>query len=245
MSFQAVRKIKGIAEAFTKIPEGTDTTALLKGFAQDVAQWWSSMDYNRNSVADESPWITFSAIRFLEGYLKPNMEVFEFGSGGSTLFFRKRVKHVTSIEHHREWFEVLSKHIKELPVKNTTLMLIEPEKDAAPIPDSALSEPVLYRSSDGNYRTQSFRSYASAIDRYEDGKFDLVTVDGRARNSCFLHALKKVKVGGYLMLDNSERNEYGPCFKEMQKLKWEKVSFTGLIPYTSLFSRTTFWKRTQ
>ena len=33
------------------------------------------------------PWISYGAIDFLDGYLKPDMTVYEYGSGGSTLFF--------------------------------------------------------------------------------------------------------------------------------------------------------------
>jgi hypothetical protein len=35
----------------------------------------------------ELPWISYAAIDFLDGYLKPDMTVYEYGSGGSTLFF--------------------------------------------------------------------------------------------------------------------------------------------------------------
>ena len=33
-------------------------------------------------------------------------------------------------------------------------------------------------------------------------------VDGRARNGCIFHCIKKVKNGGIVILDNSERVEY-------------------------------------
>ncbi len=32
------------------------------------------------------PWITFPAMRWLHGHLRPSMSVFEWGSGGSTVF---------------------------------------------------------------------------------------------------------------------------------------------------------------
>jgi hypothetical protein len=49
------------------------------------------------------PWYTYPAIRFLERRVKPSTEVFEYGMGYSTLWWAKRVAHVTSCEHDQEW----------------------------------------------------------------------------------------------------------------------------------------------
>jgi hypothetical protein len=51
------------------------------------------------------PWITYPALRFLEPRLSRSMEVFEFGSGNSTLWWAERVARVTSCEHDAQWFE--------------------------------------------------------------------------------------------------------------------------------------------
>jgi hypothetical protein len=51
------------------------------------------------------PWITYSSLRFLEPRLNPEMEVFEFGSGASTLWWARRARSVVSCEHDREWLE--------------------------------------------------------------------------------------------------------------------------------------------
>ena len=51
------------------------------------------------------PWITYASLRFLESKLSPEMEVFEFGSGASTLWWARRVRRVVSCEDDREWFE--------------------------------------------------------------------------------------------------------------------------------------------
>ncbi len=54
----------------------------------------------------------------------------------------------------------------------------------------------------------SFEKYVRSIDRFIDKSLDLVIIDGRARLSCITHALKKIRPGGYLMLDDSERERY-------------------------------------
>jgi precorrin-6B methylase 2 len=51
------------------------------------------------------PWITYASLRFIESKLSPDMEVFEFGSGASTLWWARRVRHVVSCEDDREWLE--------------------------------------------------------------------------------------------------------------------------------------------
>ncbi|MBI5865097.1 MAG: hypothetical protein HZB38_11440 [Planctomycetes bacterium] len=49
--------------------------------------WKASLD-GASALDDERPWITFAATRFLERAVRPGSRVFEWGSGGSTLFFR-------------------------------------------------------------------------------------------------------------------------------------------------------------
>lgn len=51
------------------------------------------------------PWITLPCIDFLSERLNDGIELLEFGSGNSTLYFAKTAKHVTSIEHDKEWYE--------------------------------------------------------------------------------------------------------------------------------------------
>src|SRR3954452_8270654 len=61
----------------------------------------------------EIPWFSYAAIDFLEPWLRPDMTVCEYGSGGSTLFFARRVKSVFSIEDNPKWFELVSQRLKE------------------------------------------------------------------------------------------------------------------------------------
>jgi len=48
--------------------------------------------------------------------------------------------------------------------------------------------------------------YAEAID--DKGMFDFIVVDGRKRVRCIQHAIPHVKIGGYLILDDSKRIRY-------------------------------------
>ena len=87
----------------------------------------------------------------------------------------------------------------------------------------------------------SFVDYARLIDDYADESFDLVAVDGRARCACVWHARAKVKPGGYLMLDNSDRPFYDPARQYLSD--WEKRDLFGPGPYVDRFWGTTFWRR--
>ena len=58
----------------------------------NYTRWKQSLSPERNSVADESAWINFEALDFLSNWLKPSHRIFEFGGGGSTLFFLKQAQ---------------------------------------------------------------------------------------------------------------------------------------------------------
>jgi precorrin-6B methylase 2 len=54
------------------------------------------------------PWITYPAIEFLSKRLRPDMAVFEYGCGGSTLWWASRVRTVISVEHDAAWARKIS-----------------------------------------------------------------------------------------------------------------------------------------
>ena len=51
------------------------------------------------------PWVTYSFIDFIEDRLTKELEIFEYGSGNSTLWYAKKAKFVTSVEHDKGWHE--------------------------------------------------------------------------------------------------------------------------------------------
>ena len=57
------------------------------------------------------PWLTYPVIFFLERKLKPDMRVFEYGSGNSTLWWSKHVSSIVSCEHYLVWYESFKKNI--------------------------------------------------------------------------------------------------------------------------------------
>jgi hypothetical protein len=69
-------------------------------------------------------------------------------------------------------------------------------------------------------------------------------VDGRARPACLVHGMPKVKVGGLLVLDNSDRDYYLELTLPMIQGKFAPViSNQGASPYSVEFCRTSIWRR--
>lgn len=57
------------------------------------------------------PWITYSAIEFLNTLDLKDCDVFEFGSGSSTLFWASKVRSVTSVEKDSKWYNRIKKKL--------------------------------------------------------------------------------------------------------------------------------------
>ncbi|HSI34205.1 MAG: SAM-dependent methyltransferase [Phycisphaerae bacterium] len=62
-----------------------------------------------DAAGDPVPWITFPAIEYIKQLDLSHARVLEYGSGFSTHFWAKRVKHVTSIEDDKSWYERMSR----------------------------------------------------------------------------------------------------------------------------------------
>ena len=199
--------------------------------------------YQRNTDVFQNaiPWVTFSAIEFLENYLKKDMKVFEFGGGGSTLFFAGRTKELVTVEHDPEWFSALTAQMKTRTDIIWKSYLVPPEPAATGGVDP--SDPTHYVSSGQQYSKKTFRSYASVIDQFPDDYFDLVVVDGRSRPSCTVHSLKKVKPGGLLLIDNADRQYYLKNVNHLLGNFSLVCNDFGPVPYYSFFSQSNIYQR--
>jgi len=82
--------------------------------------WFEAACYYKpiNKNLEPIPWWSYSFNDFFIPRLKSDIEVFEWGSGSSTLFLAKRVKNIISIEHDKSFI------IKDLP-KNAVVKYYE------------------------------------------------------------------------------------------------------------------------
>lgn len=66
-----------------------------------------------NGQGEVVPWYTYSFIHFLEGRVSDSWEVFEYGSGNSTLWWAKHAGRVVATEHNEEWYTYIKDKLPE------------------------------------------------------------------------------------------------------------------------------------
>ena len=152
--------------------------------------------YGRDALHKRQPWITPEALAFLEKYQEGLKTVFEWGSGGSTLWWIDHGMDVITVEGKEKWAARLSSELVKGGLQATMLYIPQDEK------------------------AQTWHNYADAILNYST--FDIVYIDGEAtaRKRSLKHALDKVNPGGMLVLDNS--NWYDDTLDTEQ---WERHDF--------------------
>jgi hypothetical protein len=96
------------------------------GYLYDIG-WINTIDTEQIIDKDNAPlpWVTYPFISFIAGRLNINLQVFEFGSGNSTLYYSKRVSHVDSVENDNFWYE----KIKNTMPGNVSLFYCELAED--------------------------------------------------------------------------------------------------------------------
>lgn len=220
-----------------RIPQCFNIYQLLKYYPA----WQASLNGKTNPLIDEKPWITFAAFDFLKQILTKEMRVFEYGSGGSTVYYAKRVKEVISVEHDQLWNDKVTNYIKLKKYSNVKSYLIQPNLNTTVLNRNP-SDPDSYISDSNIYSAYSFEKYVRHIDNYPDKYFDLISIDGRARPSCIKHSINKVKIGGYILLDNAEREYYHYIHDVMKRMNYICYNYYGPGPYGLNFWQTCIWK---
>lgn len=191
---------------------------------------------------DRIPWLPYMATEYIRGLKLES--VFEWGSGGSTLYFEKlKVSYFVSIEHDYEWYDRVHQEL-EIPNIDHFYRLI-PYESPEIGPDKA--NPMHYKSGSTELGPVNFKKYASAIDEY--GKFDLILIDGMARASCLYHAISHVKEGGCIVLDNVGDRPYYLAQTDYlfgnYEDGWERIVFSGYGPILAYQWSTLILKNTR
>lgn len=143
------------------------------------------------------------------------------------------MRQVISVEHDRDWYSGTLRKIRANHITNSQLHLVEPE-----IKTEGQTEYV--SQTFPQYKNSSFEKYVKFIRNYPDAFFDLVLIDGRSRPFCVYESVVKVRPGGYLVLDNSDRNHYQEAITSLNKYKrWD---YPGFGPFDEAFWQTTIWQ---
>jgi precorrin-6B methylase 2 len=212
----------------------------LRKFIWTVKTFLRGVDIGDKNV----PWIPLTLKIWLDKILKPDMKIYEYGSGLSTIYLSTKVKTIISIEHEKEWFDLTTKELKKKEINNCEYLLIEPESLNEEYFTNINS---LHRSNLVKFHNLHFKKYIESIDSYPDKYFDLIFIDGRARLGCILQSLEKIKSGGFLVLDDSNEKKYKITEKILKG--YERRDFYGITllnPYIYSskisFGKATIWK---
>lgn len=168
------------------------------------------------------PWWTFRSTDLVEKHLaeRPGARVFEWGSGASTAWLSRRAGSVTTVEHDAAWAEIVRPVLRT----NAQVRVVEPTPSTG-APDEVPS------SKDG-FADLDFAAYVGALDETA-GAFDLIVVDGRAREACFAKAVTRLAPDGVLVFDNVDRERYRAAIAASPvpvRVEWTR-GLTPALPY--------------
>jgi len=162
-----------------------------------IRSWFAIYDLEDLRRLDV-PWWTLDAAdevaRFLEE--RPEARVFEWGSGASTFWLARRAVSVHSVEHDVAWAASMA---RDLPANAS----VTPVPAATTKPGGAAA----VTSRKPGFAGLDFSEYVGAIDRV-DGLFDVIVIDGRAREACLPRAIGRLSPDGLIVFDNVERSRY-------------------------------------
>lgn len=198
-----------------------------------LRHWLNSLVRVHDSLAIAElgvPWWTYRAIDFVDAWLlaRPDpIRVFEYGSGASTLWLAERAHEVVTVEHHAGFADVIGPALAEIP--GVTFRLVEP----------ASGGPVRIGSAKPGNAGADFYDYVHAIDD-ESGLFDVVVIDGRAREACLELATSRLRPDGIVIFDNSRRRRYREVIEASELQERRLPGLTPTLPYpdqTSILMR--------
>jgi hypothetical protein len=169
----------------------------------------------------DMPWWTYRAISYVDQWLAARTEpvrVFEYGSGASTAYLRRRADEVYSVENHASFAELIAP------------MLAQAGGCHLEVREGVPSEHPLIGSKKPGYENQDFSHYVAVIDEV-GGEFDLIVIDGRAREACLVAAVPHLKNDGIIIFDNTHRGRYRKAIKASGLQERRLFGLTPTLPY--------------
>lgn len=156
----------------------------------------------------ERPWLIPEAIEKIAPFLSPETRALETGAGASTIWLAQRCREVFTFEDSRPWAEKTIAALAKFGLKNANIIL-DPEYPRTGIPAGTAGG--------------------------ED--FDFILIDGRGRLKTVETVWARLRPGGLLVFDNSERRRYRPGLDFLSRLGWERAD------YGHRKWMTTIWRR--
>lgn len=198
-----------------------------------VRHWLSSLPriHDALAIADlDVPWWTYASIDEIEAWLQARdrpIRVFEWGSGASTVWLATRTDDVHSVEHHPDAVATIAPRLA--PLGTVTLLHVP----------AVASDRPRTRSRKLGSGGLDFTDYVHAIDGVA-GSFDLIVIDGRAREACLAVAVDRLAPDGLIVFDNTYRRRYRRAVAASGLDERVHRGLTPTLPYpdrTSLLTR--------
>ena len=104
-----------------------DQASVMIGYLRGSG-WFRSLRSGKpeNSAGDPLPWYSYPCIHLLDARLGSEpIDVYEFGSGNSTLWWARRARRVVSVEDNSEWYS----YVRSTGPANVTYTLAAGEDD--------------------------------------------------------------------------------------------------------------------
>ena len=228
---------RAYATSLQAVGRGLSRSGLLEDEAPAFDARWRHWAYSLTKVHDsmamaqlDVPWWTYDAIGAIDAWLARRsrpVRAFEYGSGASTVWLARRCAEVFSVEHHRGFGEMMQAEVAHLP--HVSLSVVEPVPSERPVVPSAKED----------HGGLDFADYVGAIDRV-DGAFDIVVVDGRAREACMMAGRDRLAPGGIIVFDNSRRRRYRVAIATSGL---DEIVYRGLTPTLPYPEQTSVLRR--
>lgn len=204
----------------------TGVTRRLEGstsFAANHARTMLSIYDVADMASLDVPWWTYRAAARVEDFLAARdgrARIFEWGSGASTVWLGRRAASVVSVEHDEQFTPIVQGLVSDMPHVEVL--------HVPPVPAASPAVPSGRRGMDG----LDFSDYVAAIDK-GDGPFDLIVIDGRARDACLGAARSRLAEGGLVVFDNANRRRYRPALDAWSGAKELHWGAAPALPYRS------------
>ena len=199
----------------------TESTSENFSFSLFLRIWLSDRLFKLSPMKASLPWMPYSTIIKLHSVISKDFNILETGSGGSSLFFLQRCKTLTSLEHDKKWILELENKISVPKFKSRWSLILRD------LTTEALNQ----------------SPYLDYIKNQKEEAFDLISIDGRLRSESLKIASSKVKRGGFILLDNSDRYQYQKGVEFLNELGWNRKDYEGICYGVEFDSKSTIWQR--
>ena len=148
--------------------------------------------------------------------------MFEFGAGHSSAWYGRHAGRVVSVDDSAAWL----KKVRPLVGSNVELL-------------HRVSKTGTDLSAEGD------SAYAGALTEYPPGSFDIIVVDGKERVACAQTAPSRLRDGGLIIFDNSDKPKFKPGLglDFLHAHEFGRIDFSGPVAQVGTFNCTSVFAK--